>query len=305
MADDRRWEDVPSIVPRLYAEVAADARAALREHEGSGCDVYFNRVTKQSWALPVPPAGDGWMRVKSASIVTPAIDAMGEAQRPLGGPHPLSAAIVGGLVGGGLGLGGGALAEQLLPEEHFERGKLRRSLAILGAGIGAAPGLAWGGANMQMPQDTGGGLKAWLSPFPFKKASFGGDEYGALFMPTIPKDAFNRAVWSDVVQGPNPFGSKSPWGDNSQPLGTPAPVAATVSGIVAGTAAATGQDAVSPMQVAMTAASTAGRGYMAGLLFGKTLGALAGLRPEAQDQLKQIGLWGGLVTGAVNSLFGR
>jgi hypothetical protein len=305
MATDRRWDAVPALVERLYAEVVADARVARLEHADSPHDVYFNHLTKQAWALPVAPVGEGWLRVKSANALSPAVDALGVAQRPLGGPHPLSAAIVGGLVGGGLGYGGGALAERLLPEEHFERGRLRRSLALLGAGLGATPGLAWGGTNMQMPEDTGGGLKAWLSPFPFKKASFGDDAYGALFMPTIPRDAFNQAVWSDVVQGQNPYGTKSPWGDNSQPLGTPAPVAATVSGIVAGTAAATGQDAVSPLQVAMTAASTAGRGYMAGLLFGKTMGALAGLRPEAQDQLKQMGLWGGLLTGAVGSLFGR
>ncbi len=297
------WRDVPWLVTSLYSEVVVPARAAAAGHVGA--DVYYNRLTKRAWALPVPPVGPGWLRIKAAASLTPAGSSQPEMQ--LTGPTPLAHTIVGGLIGAGLGYGGGALAEQFLPEEQFERGRLRRAMAILGGGLGTTPGLLHGAGNMLTPEQTGGGWKAWLSPFPFvkKQASFDDNEYGALFMPTIPKDAFNAAVWSDVAQTPNPYGSKSSWGDDSQRLGTPPPVAATVSGIVAGTAAATGQEVVSPWQVAMTAASTAGKGYLAGLAFGKTLGALAGLQPEAQKQLQQYGLWGGMLSGAVGSLFGR
>lgn len=56
--------------------------------------------------------------------------------KALGGPTPLSNAIVSGLMLGGLGYGAGALAENLFPERYVERGKLRRNLGLLGAGAG-------------------------------------------------------------------------------------------------------------------------------------------------------------------------
>lgn len=54
-------------------------------------------------------------------------------------PSPLLGMLVGGLAGGGLGYGLGYLGEKLLPES-WHRGRLRRSGAMLGAGLGAAPG---------------------------------------------------------------------------------------------------------------------------------------------------------------------
>lgn len=66
-----------------------------------------------------------------------------------GGPSPLSNAIVGGLLAGGLGYGGGTLLEHLFPERYVERGKLRRTLGLAGLGLGAMPGLVQWGANYQ------------------------------------------------------------------------------------------------------------------------------------------------------------
>lgn len=60
--------------------------------------------------------------------------------KALGGPTPLSNAIVSGLMLGGLGYGAGALAENLFPERYVERGKLRRNLGLLGAGAGLGLG---------------------------------------------------------------------------------------------------------------------------------------------------------------------
>lgn len=69
--------------------------------------------------------------------------------KALGGPTPLSNAIVSGLMLGGLGYGAGALAENLFPERYVERGKLRRNLGLLGAGAGLGFGALNAYANGQ------------------------------------------------------------------------------------------------------------------------------------------------------------
>jgi hypothetical protein len=137
------------------------------------------------------------------------------------------------------------------------------------------------------------------------KQALDAHEQQALFEQTIPVDAFNQVVWNDVHAIPNPWGTRSTWGTNEQPLHTPPPVAATVTGIVAGAGALNGRSRVSPWEIATTAATTAGTGYLGGLVLGKTLGALAGLSPETQQQLQRAGLWGGMLTGAVNAVLNR
>lgn len=72
-----------------------------------------------------------------------------------GGPSPLSNAIVGGLLAGGLGYGSGALLEHLFPERYVERGKLRRTLGLTGLGLGALPGLLQWGGHYQSRLNTG------------------------------------------------------------------------------------------------------------------------------------------------------
>jgi hypothetical protein len=239
-----------------------------------------------------PPDGETWVLVKRAGFLAPVERVQNRFQHVLGGPNALTSTITGSLIGAGLGYGTGWAAEQLLPNQQFERGRLRRNLALLGAGAGAVPPLWWASAVSRAKHAL------------FEKAAheFANDT-GFLHIPTIPVDAFNKAIWNDVGGRPNAFGAKSPWGDNSQPLTTPPNVASFASGIVSGAGAATGQERVSPLQVAATAGLTAGKGYLAGLAVGKLFGALAGLKPEAQQQLQQTGMWAGLVTGAVNSLF--
>ena len=70
-------------------------------------------------------------------LVTPLWNA---GNKLLMGPSPLSRGIVSGLMAGGLGYGAGALAEHLFPEKYVQRGKLRRTLAAIGAlgGLGVA-----------------------------------------------------------------------------------------------------------------------------------------------------------------------
>ena len=72
-----------------------------------------------------------------------------------GGPSPLSNAIVGGLLAGGLGYGSGTLLEQLFPERYVERGKLRRTLGMAGLGLGALPGLMQWSGHYQNRRETG------------------------------------------------------------------------------------------------------------------------------------------------------
>lgn len=60
-------------------------------------------------------------------------------------PSPVAAMLTSGLLGAGLGYGGGRLVGAFMPKGYGDR--LGRTGALLGAGIGAMPGLAWGGVN--------------------------------------------------------------------------------------------------------------------------------------------------------------
>ncbi len=89
----------------------------------------------------------GWVKV----AYSPLLRRTGEALNFLPGkypngypnaPSPLAATLTSGLVGAGLGYGAGAIGEKLLPES-WQKGKLKRTLALLGGAAGAAPGAAW------------------------------------------------------------------------------------------------------------------------------------------------------------------
>lgn len=136
------------------------------------------------------------------------------------------------------------------------------------------------------------------------KAAAADDAATGLFTPSIPVDAFNNVVWSDAVLGVNPFGTRPASGTAEDRLSTPPQVAAAVSGLVAGAAAARDSNYVSPWDVAMAAGAAGGKGWLGGLVLGRTVGALAGLPPQAQKKLQDVGLWGGMLTGAVRSVFG-
>jgi hypothetical protein len=151
-------------------------------------------------------------------------------------------------------------------------------------------------------EDTGKTLMASVNPRFYKAAEDYGST-GAMFLQSIPVDAFNRAIWNDVRNPGNPFGAKSPWGNNEQSMGTPPYAAAATSGLLAGASQAARSDVVSPWQVGTAAALGAGKGWVTGLAAGKVLGVLAGLKPMAQQKLQEVGLWGGLITGVANSLF--
>ena len=311
-----------------------------------------------------PPPVEGWLMVKAADgylepLAKPHHQIQQMMAAPFGAkPNGLTSAILNGVLGGGLGYGAGWLADQFLPEEHFQKGRLAKTLGLAGAGLGAIPGLwrysaevrgqnyppynggpgplpriphkdipnPWGypgslhpdtDLSPQLPPpppknplqpfgttspfDANGTKLASVHPWLHKAAEDYGT--GAMFLQTIPVDAFNQAIWNDVEHPPNRFGTKSPWGNNEQPMGTPPYAAAAISGLLAGTAQAVGSGAVSPLQVAAAAAMGAGKGWVTGMAAGKILGAMAGLKPESQQKLQSLGLLGGLITGVANSLY--
>lgn len=248
------------------------------------------------------------LKIAKTGYMKPVADAWQSAASLLGGTHPLATMLLGGLLTSGVGYAGGKLLDAVLPEEYFEKGVAPRALGILGGVLGAAPGAAYGALKYRNSPTTGLPFRqqgaGWTSTWPWAKKAGAGNT-GNLMLKTIPVDAFNRVIWNDVSAVPNPFGTKDRWGDNAQPMHTPAPVAAATTGLLSGTAALLGNVShVSPFDVAMTAANTGLQGWTYGLTAGKVLGTLAGLKPEYQHKLQQAGIWGGLLTGTAKALFG-
>lgn len=302
-AGDAIFYDPENKLVRLWTKEAADWHSEFIRAR--------RELPEQHWMVSDNPPErlEDWRLIKVAEgYLKPLANAWQSLNAPLGGPTPLTSAIVGGLLAGGLGYAGGTLIDRLAPDEYFEEGKAPKNMARLGAVLGALPGVGWGlGQYLTNPATkrpyhmSGAG---WMSSYPWTAKAGAADATG-LTIKTIPVDAFNRVIWNDVQTPPNPFGTKSPWGDNDQPMHTPAPVAAAVSGLLSGTSALQGNASrVSPFDVAMTAATTGLKGWTAGLAAGKVLGALAGLKPSFQQKLQTTGLWGGLLTGTVRSLFG-
>lgn len=291
------WPDVPAVA------MAATRRARELLPQLPHADGWLDLRTGSVSATPSPDA----VRVrKQANYMKPLADAFVRAQDLFGGPSPLAAALAGGALLGGGGYATGSLASRMLPEDYFDRDVLPANLGLLGAGLGALPGLGWGTLKyMGVPGRPGQTFAhrgaGWLSAYPFRKTSAATD---ALFEKRIPVDAFNAAVWNDVRSAGNPFGTRSPWGDRDQPLGTPPHVAAAASGLVAAASGTSGGDEyVSPWDVAVAAAVSGGKGLLAGLTAGRILGTLAGLQPDQQKQLQRMGMWGGLIGGAIQAAY--
>lgn len=261
------------------------------------------------------------IKVASLSWLDPrkAYQAAGKA---IGGPYPLTDTIVGSLLGGALGYGTGTLLEHLFPERYMERDKLRKNLGMAGLAAGALPGLYKGhvygrvdGTNMlqgMISSDYPTAKAAELlcavprTPELEKLASqlFGGNT--TLGIPSIPVDAFNHMVWRDARKGVmsaenNPYGTKSPWGDNSQTLHTPPALAAATTGIMSGIAQQVGSPIISVGSIIRGVAGAAG-GLAAATLAGKALGALAGLTPESQDKLQDAGIFAGILSTVIPPL---
>lgn len=333
--DINAWRAVPTRVAELLPAAAraraAHEKAALAAHvlplvnatwmPGANTITLWSRrplTEKQAEAYRAHVGDYGVVRslgapdwaheilIKRGSSLIPGMDKVWHyGNVALGGPTPLSNGIVASLLLGGLGYGAGTLAENLFPERYVQRGKLRKTLATVGA-LGGA-GLAWNNAyanGRAMNTDTLRGLftsnKAippYLQDNEKSSAEFGGgvalpDDTG-LYAPSIPVPQFNQMAWNDVnKQMYNPMG-----------VHTPPQYAAVTTGMLSGISAGRQSPIIRPIDVVNGFAS-AGVGLATANLAGRTLSALAGLTPDAQNKLQDMGLWAGMMHAIVPPLFG-
>jgi hypothetical protein len=279
-------------------------------------------------STPYPNADSSYFLKRSdfrvSSLTRPAADFFSYAQRVLGGPNALTTTLVGSGLGALGGYGVGTVLDHVLPASlqtivprpasgpgsdedsphpYIAKSHWASTLGLMGGAAGAVPGLLRGSAAVSSGHSP-------LSAFPWRKEAEEDDlrGTGAMFTPSIPVDAFNQVIWANAM--PNPFGTKSVWGDNDAQMYTPPQAAAIVGGLISATGAAKQQSHVSPWDVAQVAARAAisgGQGALAGaatgFLTGKVLGTLAGLTPAGQQYVQRTGLWAGLVSGIADKLF--
>ena len=316
-----------------------------------------------------PKPRDEWMTIKRACAF--GITRTPFTKEALTSPNALATTLGGSLALGAGGYALGAGLEHLFPERFVQRGRLRKTLGMVGAGVGAVPGLWAAGerAALRGPdgQQIGWGRGLWDTPhaansfqntlpidqglqremdsydtsrgngaarpgatppappsmmeaqaalrayvpddWMAKAAENFGPQAGGGALPTIPLDAFGQAIWNDTrnynAAQYNPYGSKSQWGANEQNMGTPPPIAAAASGLISGIGAQYGNPSSLSPRHFINGLATAGVDASTAYIAGGILGALGGLQPAAQQQLQNMGLWGGLVRGVVGSVFGR
>jgi hypothetical protein len=319
----QQWQTVPDLVAELVPQAfrlrQAYEKIAARTHDLLGSTatwdtpenvlcVYRPGVTaeKTAGAIRLRPfaAQPDWSReilLKTAAI--PGISHVFDfGNKMLGGPTPLSNAIVSGLMLGGAGYGAGALAENLFPERYLERGRLRRTLGLTGLGAGALLGVNNAYANSRRTGD--GFLKSLVTrhdgPLPAEKAGFDGSgaffnpgmSDSGLYAPTVSVPQFNQAAWSDVNKGMR----------TGLPQFTPPAYAAATTGLLAGLSTAQRSPILRPVDVIRGIAS-AGVGLATANIAGRALSALAGLTPAGQEKLQDMGLWGGMMHAIVPTLF--
>jgi hypothetical protein len=219
----------------------------------------------------------------------------------VGGPNPLTALLGTSLLGAGLGYGLGTLGEHILPRKYFDKGKLRQTLGLLGGIGGALPGLStallnyqtgrpvWDSYYFQGDQKQASDLSVLLKKLNLKAIETlytkAAESETGLDLPAnvaaVPVDVFNRVVNYD------PF--------------TPPALKGLVTSLTSAAAERRESNWITPSDIAGIAAST-GAGYLSGLVVGKTLGALAGLKPDTQQKLQQTGIWAGLLSSVVPTI---
>lgn len=287
-------------------------------------------VTGGSEATPDKSKGP-WLFVKSSEVQTvlgPLAQAAGWKSIPgIYQSTPLSATIASSVLGAGAGYGLGTLAEHVLPEKYFEKGKLRKTLGIAGLGAGI-PGLWAGTVNLRNnagfmdPIGHANPPKMASVDFRFLTASFDklidadevtvkymnkyadgydrnidyADPSGSSFMGgggapgnmAIEKDRLNRPIWDDPYLQPS--------------------VKSMASGVVEGASQINDGSSFSPVDVARLGASmatNAATGWGLGWAAGKVLGGLAGLSPQGQEALQRTGTFAGLITAVIPKMFGN
>jgi hypothetical protein len=210
-------------------------------------------------------------------------------------PSPLGSMLVGGMSGAGLGYLGGMAGEALLPRT-WQRGNLRRTLAILGGLMGAAPGATWGAVNANdgrsFNDDTltkgkiDDGKSISFKTSAEKMALLSGTGAGA----PIDVNRFNYMLYQDPLVS-----------NRLDPR-----LQAAASGMVTGAAHLPGKSntrMVTPMDMGRMAAGM-GSGYLAGAVVGKILGVAMGMPRETQTKFRQTGAMAGMIANLVPIVFG-
>jgi len=299
---DTQWQQVPYRIKGLYIKYASEMRQLMTDfpdHEGA-------------WVLDTPEVGV----VKSASAqapLKPATDLSRQVQQLFGGPNPLTAALLYGALGSGLGWGTGKLMHMLWPERVKRDASWRFGLP-LGALLGSAGAMGLHG----YPNLREHGWKGLFMPSAIQKQSSIVPRCPANMLATpadcpranetladiveraeeatntwfVPDDDLQKAAargndfvpdidvpyWMDVVR--------------RDPV-MPAPTKALVAGLPAGAAAAKGNRWVTPKDVAFVAAN-AGLGAAIGNVIGRVAGPVIRLTPKAQADIQKAGLLAGI-----------
>ena len=285
----------------LWTQVPLTEKQARTYRQQLAGVVFAHRVFDQG-----PPDWSDEILIKRGNqALVPGLDkAWQYGNAALGGPNPMSNGIVASLMLGGLGYGGGALAEHLFPERYLQRGKLRKSLGAAGALTGLGLGAMNANANARAMDTTF--LKGLFTdnrtvpPFVQEKVGFdfGPDPLASndtgLYAPSVPVPQFNQAAWMDVQKG-----MMNPRGMHSSPQ-----MAAAATGLMSGISTGVRSPIIRPVDV-INGIASAGVGLATATMAGKALSALAGLTPEAQNKLQDMGLWAGMLHAVVPPMFGR
>jgi hypothetical protein len=270
------WLSVPNRVRELYPRC---------------CCAFQEAISQELTEFEAPGLG---LLYKEGSAFKPLFDAWGAAQQPFGGPNPLTATLLTGAAGAGLGYLGSKAMNAFTPNKYIDDQKRARNWAIIGGLMGALPpaylygrpalqlhglkGLLMSGAQ---PGNQGSGLEvtAAADPVLCKCAA----DSGAAFAPSVPVDAFNNVILGDQYLPPSLK-------------------AATMGLTTAAQLSRGGSALVSPADIGRVAIGM-GSGWLSGMVAGKVLGALAGLRPDAQQQLQQAGVIAGLIKSVIPLVF--
>lgn len=245
-------------------------------------------------------------------------------------PGPVQSMLTSGLVGAGLGYGAGWLGEQLMPN-GWERGRLRRNMAVVGGLAGVAPGALWGMANKSIgrnfadPELLNSAPDATPKLDPREMAMAGkaaaelpwetGKRYAAAreHLTATMEEELTKLAAPDTFAAPAHQRQPSTMdvdvdamGRTLWETGASPDLAGTTMGALYAAGQMPGGDRpgfVTPLQMANYAANM-GAGYVSGALVGSALGLLTGMPDRTQNLLRQTGMYTGLVRAIIPRLFG-
>lgn len=323
--DEDQWiAALDPLCPKLTVE---DEAGNLARSHGSYVKIAF-RHHHTDLAREKAAASETIRRLGQIGGVLP-----GEVSKYIpGAPSPLAGMLAGGMIGAGLGYGAGWLGEEVMPDT-WEKGRLKRTLALLGAAGGALPGLAYGGVNLasgknfndnaltNQPLDTveayksGPGYNPDMPYIPsYKRIKDAGDTLDVelservkqaisdtgydtpLYAPLpTPVDAFKDILIND----PNVSGYLSPEARMAAIGATEAAYADRVRRY----GPTHGPRMIWPRDMARIAGGM-GSGYLSGAIVGKVLGTLMGMPSGTQERLRQTGMFAGAIANVLPLMFG-